>query len=338
MTVSKTRVIFYIEPVEMQPLMISCKDRIKSIILASHSKISNVNILLVYNPFAGHGKSGKVFSEVKKMIHSKGLTFDLRFTKKRGDALRMVSEADFSQYDGIISSGGDGTFHEVLNGYYNNKSEKRPPVGILPIGTGNAFAIELGLKGYEFEKAIDIIKQNNIKKIDVGYCKTHEQEFYFHNILGFGMVVDINNAANKYKLFGNSSYTLAALEKVMILNAYDLEIILDGKSIKQDNLFVEISNTRYTGADFLIAPEAKIDDGLFDVTISKKTSRWNALKILLQVFKGTHIHNKDVDYIKAKEIIVKTKDHKTLTPDGEQYGSTPLEVKCLKHDLDFFCI
>ncbi len=297
-----------------------------------------MNILLVYNPFAGHGKAGKAFSEVKKMIHSKGLTFDLRFTKKRGDAKRMVAEADFSLYDGIISSGGDGTFHEVLNGYYINKSKKRPPIGVLPIGTGNVFAIELGLKSYEFEKAIDIIKKKNIKKIDIGYCKTHNQELYFHNILGFGMVADINDAANKYKIFGNSSYTFAAIEKVLLLHTYDLEIILDGKAINQKNVFVEISNTRYTGTSFIMAPEAKVDDGLFDVTISKKTSRWNALRIMLQIFKGTHINNKDVDYIKAKEIIVKTKDHKTLTPDGEQYASTPLKVECLKHDLDFFWV
>ncbi len=297
-----------------------------------------MKLLLVYNPFAGFKRSGKHFSEVKQLIRDKGMDFDLRFTRAAGDATTMVEEADLTQYDGIISSGGDGTFHEVLNGYYKNKSATKPPIGIIPNGTGNSFAIELGLKSFEFEKAIDIISKNIIKKVDIGYCQMQDSSFYFHNILGFGMVADINEASNKYKNLGNHSYTIASLEKIMALKTFDLEIILDGKSIKQDNLFVEISNTRYTGSSFLMAPKAKIDDGLLDVTISRKSSRWNVLKIFMSIFKGTHIENKDIEYIQAKEIIVKTKENKTLTPDGEQYGSTPLTVECKKEFLDFFWI
>ena len=295
-----------------------------------------MKLLLVYNPFAGFRKSGKVFSEVKQLIRAKGMDFDLRFTRAAGEATQMVKEADLSLYDGVISSGGDGTLHEVLNGYYQNTSSKKPPIGIIPNGTGNSFAIELGLQTFEYEKAIEIISKNKIKKVDIGHCKMQNGEFYFHNILGFGMVADINEAANKYKKLGNHSYTIASLEKIMALRTFDLEITLDGKTLKQDNLFVEISNTTNTGSDFIMAPEAKIDDGLLDVTISRKTSRWNVIKIFTQVFKGTHIHHPDIDYIKAKEIIVKTKIDETLTPDGEQYGSTPITVKCLKEDLSFF--
>ena len=295
-----------------------------------------MKLLLVYNPFAGFGKSGKVFSEVKQLIRDKGIDFDLRFTRAAGEATTMVQQADLSLYDGVISSGGDGTLHEVLNGYYLNKSKTKPPIGIIPNGTGNAFAVEIGLQTYDYKKAIDIIAKSKIKKVDIGHCKMKDGEFYFHNILGFGMVADINDAANKYKKLGKHSYTIASLEKIMALHTYDLEIILDGRTIKQDNLFVEISNTRYTGSDFIMAPEAKIDDGLLDVTISRKTSRWKVVKIFTQVFKGSHIHHPDVEYIKAKEIIVKTKENKTLTPDGEQYGSTPITVNCLKEKLDFF--
>lgn len=152
------------------------------------------------------------------------------------------------------------------------------------------------------------------------------------------MVTDINQATNKYKKLGSISYTLATLEKILFLKTYPLEIILDGKTIKQDNIFVEIANTKYTGADFLMAPEAILDDGLFDVVLSRKTSRFNVLKILLQVFKGTHIFNKDVDYLKVTNITVKTKEAKLLTPDGEAYGSTPLTVSCKKQDLEFFWV
>ena len=295
-----------------------------------------MKLLLVYNPFAGFGKSGKVFAEIKQLIRAKGMDFDLRFTRAAGEATKMVQEADLSLYDGVISSGGDGTLHEVLNGYYKNTGSSKPPIGVIPNGTGNSFAFEIGLDTFDYKKAIDIISKNKIRKVDVGHCQMQDGEFYFHNILGFGMVADINEAAKKYKKLGNHSYSIASLEKILALRTFDLEIILDGKTIKQDNLFVEISNTTHTGSDFIMAPEAKIDDGLLDVTISRKTSRWNVIKIFAQVFKGTHIHHPDVEYIKAKEIIVKTKENKTLTPDGEQYGTTPITVNCLKEKLEFF--
>jgi diacylglycerol kinase (ATP) len=294
-----------------------------------------MNILLVYNPFAGFRKSEKVLPEVQQTLSDKGINHDLLLTKARGDATKLVKEADLSKYDAVISSGGDGTFHEVLNGYYQNKGKTKPPIGIIPNGTGNAFATELGLKGFEFKKAIDIISKKNIKKIDVGYCETQTERIYFHNIIGFGMVTDINQSTNKYKKLGSISYTIATLEKILFLKTFPLEIVLDGKTIKQDNIFVEIANTRYTGADFLMAPEAIIDDGLFDVVLSRKTSRFNVLKLLLQVFKGKHIFNKDIDYIKASSITVKTKEAKLLTPDGESYGSTPLTVSCKKQYLEF---
>lgn len=297
-----------------------------------------MNILLVYNPFAGFGKSEKVLPEVQKALFNKGIQYDMLLTKARGDATLLVKKADLSQYDGIISSGGDGTFHEVLNGYYQNKGEKKPPIGIIPIGTGNAFASELGLDGYEYEKAIDIISKKKIKKIDIGYCETQNEKFYFHNILGFGMVTDINQASNKYKIFGTNAYTIASLEKILFLKTFPLEIILDKKTIKQENLFVEIANTKYTGADFIMAPNAKIDDGLLDVILSRKTSRFNILKVFLQVFKGKHIFNKDIDYIKASSITVNTKEAKILTPDGESFGTTPLSITCKKQFLEFFWI
>lgn len=297
-----------------------------------------MNILLIYNPFAGFKKSEKVLPKVKEILSDKGIQYNLLLTEKRGHATKLVKDADLTKYDGVISSGGDGTFHEVLNGYYQNKGTNKPPIGVIPNGTGNAFATELKLKSFEFEKAIDIISTRNVKKIDIGYCKTQKEEIYFHNIIGFGMVTDINQATNKYKKLGSISYTLATLEKILFLKTYPLEIILDGKSIKQDNIFVEIANTKYTGADFLMAPEAKLDDGLLDVVLSCKTSRINVLKLLLQVFKGKHIYNKDVDYIKAKNITVKTKEAKLLTPDGEAYGATPLTISCKKQDLDFFWV
>jgi diacylglycerol kinase family enzyme len=96
-----------------------------------------MKILLIYNPFAGFGKSKSVLPEVKQAFSDKGVTCDLLLTNSKGHATKLVKNANLSKYDAVVSSGGDGTFHEVLNGYYQNEEPNKPPIGIIPNGTGN---------------------------------------------------------------------------------------------------------------------------------------------------------------------------------------------------------
>ena len=99
-----------------------------------------MKVLLIFNPFAGHKRAGKILPEVEAAFNKKNIQFDLRKTDYPEHAMEIIQEADFGAYDGIVAAGGDGTLFEVINGYYKNPSESKVPLGILPIGTGNAFA------------------------------------------------------------------------------------------------------------------------------------------------------------------------------------------------------
>ncbi len=259
-------------------------------------------------------------------------------TEAQGHGRELTTQADFSKFDGVIAAGGDGTLFEVINGYYANPSEKRIPVGVLPTGTGNAFSRDLGLKTSDWEKAIDIISANTIKKIDAGYFTTEGQKYYFLNILGLGFVSDVSDTAKGLKVFGNTAYTLGVLYHILFLHSHRLTIEIDGKKLERENIFVEISNTRYTGTSFLMAPEAKIDDGLLDITLLNKINRRGLLKIFPTIFDGSHVREEKVEVFKAKKIKIETDISKVLTPDGEVLGSTPIEVECLKEDVPFFWI
>jgi diacylglycerol kinase (ATP) len=295
-----------------------------------------VKILLIFNPNAANGRAKNMLPKILVRFNKLGVDIEILETQAQGHGRELVRQADFNRFDGVVAAGGDGTLFEVINGYYENISVKKIPVGVLPTGTGNAFSRDLDLKSTDWERAIDIIHSNKIKKIDVGHFKSEGREYYFLNILGLGFVSDVSDTAKGLKIFGNTAYLLGVFYQLLFLKTHQLIIELDGQKLERENVFVEISNTRYTGTTFLMAPDAKTDDGLLDITLLNKINRRGILKIFPTIFDGTHVNQEHVEIFKAKKIKIETNLPKVLTPDGEVLGSTPIEVECLKQDVPFF--
>lgn len=291
--------------------------------------------IIVYNPQAANGKAKKLLPQIETYLKEKNFVYELSLTEFPHHAAKIVTELDFENYDGIIAAGGDGTLFDVINGYYKNSSARKIPVGVLPVGTGNAFIRDLELDNNHWRQALDIIYKNTPKKVDVGKFILDAKAYYFLNILGLGFVADVTKTAHKIKFLGNLSYTIGVLYQVAALNSYKLNIEIDGKTYNRDNLFVEVSNTRYT-SNFLMAPEAKNDDGFLDVTLLSKITRRRLLKLFPTVFTGEHIKEKEVETFKAKKIKISTDIKKILTPDGELFGFTPIEIECLHQAVDVF--
>jgi YegS/Rv2252/BmrU family lipid kinase len=284
---------------------------------------------------ASHKRAGKILPEVEAHFNSKGIEFDLKLTDYPEHAVDIVADTDFSLYDGLVAGGGDGTLFETINGYYKNPDKGKIPLGVLPIGTGNAFARDLEMDVSEWKQAIDIIALKKSRNVDVGKFRTHGQDYYFLNILGLGFVADVGKTAHKLKVFGNVSYTLGVLYQMLFLKTYQVTIEADGKTYERDNIFVEISNTRWT-SNFLMAPSAEIDDGLLDVTLLNKTTRRKLLQSFPKIFTGEHIHLDEIEQFKAQKITVITDRPKVLAPDGELMGISPYEVECLRQDVPVF--
>jgi YegS/Rv2252/BmrU family lipid kinase len=295
-----------------------------------------MKIAVIFNSYAANGKANKYKESLLNEFESAGLEYELFITDSKEDAIATAGKLDFNLYKALVAAGGDGTLFNVVNGYMLNKSQSKIPLGIIPVGTGNAFARDLNLISNNIKVAVNTIRKGNTKFVDIGKFTTGEKEFYFVNIIGLGFVTDVARSAHKLKFLGGLSYTLGVLYHTLYLKPFSVNIIHDGKEIQREVIFLEISNTRYTGKDFLMAPAAKIDDGLFDITIMNKSSRLRLLSGLPKIFKGEHINMKEVESIKASSIIIKTDTPKVLTPDGEIMGTTPLEIKCLPKALEFF--
>ncbi len=132
-------------------------------------------------------------------------------TRGQGHATRLVARASLDGFDGVVAAGGDGTVFEVLNGLYMHERAQRIPLGLIPMGTGNAFAREFGLMPSHWMKAINRLASANTRRVDVGHVSCPEESFYFLNIIGIGFAVDAGLAARKLKFLGSAAYTLATL-------------------------------------------------------------------------------------------------------------------------------
>jgi YegS/Rv2252/BmrU family lipid kinase len=291
--------------------------------------------MVVANPGARHGRARRDFSEIEAALASFA-EVNWNLTRSAGHATELVATTDLSACDGVIAIGGDGTLFEVLNGLYSHPAESRTPLGLIPTGTGNAFARDLDLEPGDWPRAVEIIKNSRLRKVDVARVKTPVEVFYFLNIIGMGFATDAGMTARKLKILGNVAYTLGTLWQVLKLRTLPLRMEIDGVMFEQDNVFVEISNTRYTGTTFLIAPNARLDDGLLDLTILGKLSRLQLLKLFPTIYTGEHIRHEPVSTFQASRIVIHEPENLVLTPDGEFRGSTPAEIDCLKRDLEIF--
>jgi diacylglycerol kinase (ATP) len=296
--------------------------------------------LLLFNPHAAFGRASRLLPRVVSALR-RFAEVDVRQTTGPGDAAQQVAAADLAPYDGLIAAGGDGTLFEVLNGLYEHQPGERVPLGLVPLGTGNAFARDLGLLPGDWEKGVRLIGARRLRRVDVGRVECGAAEnpaspFYFLNIIGAGLPVDAMRAAERIKFVGSVAYSLAAFWRAMLLRSYPLVIELDGERIEQDALFVEVSNTRYTGTSFLMAPTACFDDGLFDVTLVRRLPRWRLLRLFPTIYRGTHVQYPEVLTRRARSVRILGPAGLHLAPDGEFRGRTPATITCLRGDLEIF--
>lgn len=284
-----------------------------------------MKIALIVNPHAGGKNSEKLLPLIEKKLSFHNIDYITYISLYHEHCLKITAELKIDQYDAIVSMGGDGTNFQVLNGLLSAfKPEQIPPLGIIPVGSGNSFAMDLNL--HTFEDGIRSIVKNTSRWVDVCSFTQAQKKNYFVNLTGLGFVTDVAKTAQKFKFFKDFSYILGIFYRTFNLNFHYMELEIDGKMISGENCFVEFCNSRFTGGNMMMAPDAKIDDGFMDIIVAGKMSRTSLLATLPKIFKGTHIKHPAVNSFKAKKATIKTWPDKTLLPDGEIFGATPATI------------
>jgi len=294
-----------------------------------------MRLALICNPVAGHGRARRTLNQLEANLRQKAVVFDLMLTEYPGHAEELASEVDLVAFDGMIAVGGDGTLFEVLNGYLKNPAGTRIPIGVVPMGTGNAVIREFDIDLSDWKSTIDIILRGRCRMVDVARVRSNEDLYHFVNILGIGFAANVTVTAQRLKVFGNVSYTIGVFLEAISLRPASYVIKIDGAGIERRAIFVEVSNTRFT-SNFLMAPTARIDDGLLNITVLNKVSRRRLFRCFPKIFTGEHVQLDEVETFTAKHILIECEKHQRVSPDGEIRGVTPVEIECLPGAIEMF--
>ena len=293
-----------------------------------------MRLLMLVNPLAGRKRGGATAEKALALFRQHGLEVEMRTSGYAGHLIEIAQKEVKGAWDGIIAVGGDGTLYEVVNGMMQGDAALPIPLGIIPVGTGNSFSRDVPLDSVEH--AITVIAAGKSRKVDLGHCAAADRDFYFINILGFGFVADVAQKASLYKRWGDLSYVIGVFIITRHLKSYPLTGEIDGRAYHGDNIFVEICNSRKTGGDMIMAPDAAIDDGRLDVVIMSRASRLRLLAALPKIFKGSHVHMKEIATFQAEKVHFAPAETRILTPDGEILGHTPITVSVLPRHLTVF--
>ena len=261
---------------------------------------------IILNPIAGKGGAAALIPEIEATLKSLNLDYDLVVTEEPGHAISLAKEAAEKKYDVVVSAGGDGTSNEVLNGLMQAKKAgvKNITMGVIPVGRGNDFAFSMGVP-IDLKASIEAIAKGEKHLLDIGivYGDKYPEGRYFGNGVGIGFDAVVGFVAAKMKLTGFMAYLVAALKTIFIyFKAPTIQLDLDDKTITQADLMVSIMNGRRMGGTFMMAPDSKHDDGVFDLCIAGQVSRLQIFGLIPQFMKGSQGGHKAVRYEHSRKI------------------------------------
>jgi diacylglycerol kinase (ATP) len=312
---------------------------------------------IIANPVAGRGAGDQAVPRVEHILSGYGLDFDVVRTERPGHAAELAQEAVAAGYDVVVAMGGDGTSNEVLNGLMRARIPIPVPsphegegetatsgggcaMGMLCVGRGNDFAYGAGVPT-DLEAGCRALAQAHRHTIDVGRVVggLYPQGRYFGNGVGIGFDAVVGFEAVKMtRLHGFPSYIVAALKTIFLYYKAPLvRIEYDGQTITQPALMVSIMNGRRMGGGFMMAPEGRPDDGLFDLCIARQVSRARIFSLIPHFMQGTQASQEPVQTARAQRVIVTAvegvlpahADGETLCTEGRR-----LEMELLPHQIE----
>jgi diacylglycerol kinase (ATP) len=277
--------------------------------------------LIVFNPAAGQAETLEHELNIATEVWTEhGWQVERKPTSGPGDGQRLARLAAEQGYDLVVAAGGDGTINEVINGLAGTQTA----LGMLPLGTMNVWARELGLP-LQVRPAAQAILDWQPRPIDLGKA----EDRYFLLMAGIGFDAAITAAVNPgvKRRFGALAYVWRGIEVALSIRGSRARLILDGRTVKGRVLLVVIGNTQLYGGLVKITHRASIDDGLLDVCVIKGDSFIAALRHTVAILRRSYSHNPEIDYYRARSIKVIASPRLPVQVDGDPIGQTPLSLE-----------
>ena len=303
--------------------------------------------LIIVNPASAGGSTGEAWPKVASDVRRHFGPFEVAFTSRGGEAVEIAEREARAGRKLIIACGGDGTVSEVANGILRAGADAE--LGVLPSGTGGDFRRTLGVPTRAADAA-RALREGETRLMDAGRVTFisdggEEESRFFVNVASFGMGGDVikrvksraGPAASAARLLGGRlSFAAAALQATFAFEKPAVRFSLDGGA--ESRMTVAnfcVANARYFGGGMKIAPEALIDDGLFDVVAVGDISALDVLANSYRLYLGTHLGMREVRHARARLVRAEPGEGAVvkLEVDGELAGRLPAEFELLPRAL-----
>jgi diacylglycerol kinase (ATP) len=271
---------------------------------------------LVVNPSAGRGKGRALGATAAERLRSLGCDVEAFESRSAGHLSELGAEAS-ARHEVVAALGGDGTVALVAQGVVGTAAA----LAIVPAGTGNDLAANLGYVRKDALAACAIIAAGRRRRIDVGRIEGNRM---FLCVAGGGFDSETNREANTIRgLRGPPVYVLAVLRTLRRFSTASFTVTLDGARKEFRGFFVAVGNAASYGGGMKITPDASLDDGVFDVCLVGEMSKPALLRQLPRLFTGGHVRHPAVQILRAKTVTIEADRPFSLYADGEEVGPLP---------------
>lgn len=251
------------------------------------------NYLAIVNPAAGGGRSRKLLGPALQRLRAGGIEVKVAETRAPGDATEIAREAYGRGVRQFIAIGGDGTSYEIVNGLFPQALDgERPTLAFLPLGTGNSFLRDFSNRGVEH--AIESLLAQKSRACDVMRLRHRTGVIYYINLLSMGFSADVATLrARRFSAWGEFGYLTSIFLTLARFNRRPFPVRVEGEENFDDRscLFLTFNNSKFTGGTMMIAPKAKIDDGLVEYVRWGPIGRLGLIRNLPGLYDGTHIEH-----------------------------------------------
>ena len=275
-------------------------------------------------------KNRKKLKVVERVFSDAGIDYTVHATNHKGHPNEITKEVTSGSGNTIIAMGGDGTLHEILNGFVNFEDNR---LGLIPLGTGNDFAKAANIP-LNVKKAAEIIVRGQTKKIDFIQLSSGLRSL---NAVGMGIDVDVLKIAYSSKNRKKSKYLRALILSLIRFESYKYAVEYDGKREEHFGLIGALGNGKQIGGGIKVFPEAKIDDGYLDLLVVDYISKPATIGAFLKLMRGKINKIKQVTAIKTKSVkFIPHAENFTIQSDGELYENVPLDAEVSDSKLLFY--
>ncbi|HEX2697346.1 MAG TPA: diacylglycerol kinase family protein [Anaerolineales bacterium] len=246
-------------------------------------------VKIILNPMADMGNAWRVARDLRPITEEYG-NADWSGTVYPGHAIELAKQAGEQGYDMVIAMGGDGTVHEVVNGLMQVAENKRPILGVVPVGSGNDFAHAIGAPK-ESDHALAQALKGEISTVDLGLMTDeHGRKEYFDNTLGVGFDAIVTIRSHRLPILRGFLMYLAAVIQTILLNHNParVQIKTDQETFEDQMLMTTLCNGGREGGGFMLSPDSKNVDGIMEFLLVRKVSRFMMFRLVPEFMKGTH--------------------------------------------------